>query len=122
LRVVNRYLTKRGRTYYLIKRIPDDVSELHPGEDTIRESLKTTDMLAARRIRDVRLKELEAKWNAYRALPRGKYLDRRELNEALHLRKQTLGPDREEVLEIVEDRTVDIYNDDVPVDMSNGSI
>jgi hypothetical protein len=37
---MNRYLTKRGRTYYLIKRIPDDVSELHPGEDTIRESLK----------------------------------------------------------------------------------
>ena len=97
MRVVNRYLSKRGQTYYLIRRVPDDVRELHPGEKTIRESLKTKDLLAARRIRDARLKELEAKWNAYRSLPRAKYLSPHELHAALELRKQTLGPDREEV-------------------------
>jgi integrase len=117
LRVVNRYLTKRGRTYYLTKRIPADVSELHPGEDTIRESLNTTDLLAARRIRDARLKELEAKWNAYRALPRGKHLAPSELHEALELRKEALGPDRAEALDLVGDRALDIYNADVPEEL-----
>lgn len=117
MRVVNRYLTKRGRTYYLIKRIPDDVRALHPGEDTIRESLKTTDLIAARRIRDARLKELEARWNAYRALPRGKHLEPHELHVALEFRKQADGPDREAVLEFVGDHAVSIYNDDVPEEL-----
>jgi integrase len=114
LRTVNRHLSKRGRTYYLIKRVPDDVRELHPGEGTIRESLKTTDLLAARRIRDVRLKELEAKWNAYRALPKGQHLDRSLFAEALELRDMVQGPDRAEVLELVEERAQDIYDGDVP--------
>ncbi|WP_245509448.1 DUF6538 domain-containing protein [Bradyrhizobium vignae] len=111
---MNRYLSKRGRTWYLIKRIPADVRELHQGEDTIRESLKTTDLIAARRIRDARLKELEAEWNAYRALPRGKHLNPRELHAALQLRKDLLGSERQAVLEIVEECTNDIYNSDVP--------
>jgi integrase len=114
---VNRYLTKRQRTYYLIKRIPGDVRVLHDADTHIRESLRTTNLLAARRIRDARLKELEAKWDAYRASPRGKHLNPRELHEALHLRKQALGPDREEVLELVEDRTLGIYHDDVPEEL-----
>jgi hypothetical protein len=77
VRVVNRYLTKRQRTYYLIKRIPGDVRVLHDADTHIRESLRTTNLLAARRIRDARLKELEAKWDAYRASPRGKHLNPR---------------------------------------------
>ncbi len=118
MRVVNRYLSKRGKTFYLIKRVPDDVRELYP-TGSIRESLKTTDLATARRIRDNRIKELEAQWNAVRALPKGKHIDHRLLHEALEFRKQALGPDRQEVLEVVEDRTHDIYNDDVPEELQD---
>ena len=44
MRVVNRYLSKRGKTYYLIKRVPD--------------GLNTKDLAVARKIRDRRIKEL----------------------------------------------------------------
>jgi hypothetical protein len=57
MRVVNRYLSKRGKTYYLTKRVPDDVRELHPF-GAIRESLNPKDLAVARKIRDRRIKEL----------------------------------------------------------------
>jgi hypothetical protein len=114
MRVVNRYLSKRGKTYYLIKRVPDDVRELHPS-GVIRESLNTKDIAVARKIRDRRIKELDASWDAYRIRPKGKHLSSSLLNEAIELRKLvTQSKDQEGALELVEDRTNDLYNAEVP--------
>lgn len=113
MRTVNRYLQKRGKTWYLNRRVPDDVRSLH-ATASIRESLNTADVLTARKIRDNRLNELEAGWNAHRTLPKGKHIDRQLLAEALRLR--ALGQDDEDqpgFLQMVEDRTTDIYNDDI---------
>lgn len=113
MRVVNRYLAKRGKTFYFTRRVPDDVRHLHPSV-SIRETLNTSDVVTARKMRDNRLKELEADWNAYRALPKGKHIDRQLLSEALELRAMgQQGDDRVDFLEAVEDRTNDIYNDDI---------
>jgi hypothetical protein len=64
MRVVNRYLTKREKTYYLTRRVPDDVRHLHP-TGTIRGSLNTSDVATARTMRNNRIKELEARWDAF---------------------------------------------------------
>jgi integrase len=113
MRVVNRYLSKRGKTFYLIRRVPEDVRHLHPS-GSIRETLNTSDIATARKMRDNRIKGLEATWDAYRALPEGKHIGRQLLHEALEL--QAMGQqdeDREEILELIEDRTNDIYNNDI---------
>lgn len=113
MRIVNHYLQKRGKTFYFIRRVPDDVRHLH-ASGSIRESLNTADVLTARKIRDNRLGELEAAWNADRALPKGKHIDRQLLAEALRFRE--LGQQDEDpsgFLQMVEDRTTDIYNDDI---------
>jgi len=113
MRIVNHYLQKRGKTFYFIRRVPDDVRHLHPSA-SIRETLNTADVITARKIRDNRLGELERVWNAYRALPKGKHIDRQLLHEALELRAMgQQDEDRAGFLEAVEDRTTDIYNDDV---------
>jgi integrase len=114
MRVVNHYLSKRGKTFYFVRRVPDDVSHLH-SSGSIRETLNTSDIVTARKMRDNRLKQLEASWNAYRALPKGKHINRQLLSEALALREQVQqGEDREEILEHIEDRTNDLYNSDIP--------
>lgn len=113
MRIVNHYLQKRGKTWYLNRRVPDDVKSLH-ATASIRESLNTADVLTARKIRDNRLRELEARWNAYRTLPQGKHIDRHLLDQALRLRE--LGQqeeDRPAFLQMIEDRTTEIYNDDI---------
>ena len=113
MRVVNRYISKRGKTFYLIRRVPGDVRHLHPA-GSIRETLNTSDIATARKMRDNRIKALEASWDAYRALPNGKHIGRQLLREALELNEQAqLSEDREEVLQIIEDKTNDIYNNDI---------
>lgn len=114
MRIVNHYLQKRGKTFYFIRRVPDDVKHLHPS-GSIRESLHTADAVTARKMRDNRLKDLEAEWNAYRALPTGKHIDRQLLAQALKWREMgQQDEDRAGFLQMVEDRTTDIYNDDIP--------
>lgn len=116
MRVVNHYLSKRGKTFYFVRRVPDDVRHLHPFA-TIRETLNTADLATARKVRDNRIKELEGQWNAYRALPKGKHIDRQLLNEALGFREMgRRDDDRIGFLEAVEDRTNDIYNDDIRIE------
>lgn len=114
MRVVNHHLQRRGKTYYFVKRVPEDVKQLHPSS-WVRESLKTTDPATARKLRDQRLKALEASWAAFRALPKGKHIDRDLLQEALALRRLVPNDeDRRDVLEMVEDRTDTLYQEDVP--------
>lgn len=69
MRLLNRYLTKRDGKYYLGRRVPEDVRALTPS-GSIREALKTSDLATARKIRDRRVSELEALWDAYRVLPK----------------------------------------------------
>ena len=112
--MVNHHLQRRRKTYYFVKRVPKDVKQLHPS-GSIRESLKTTDVATARKMRDRRLKELEGEWSAFRALPKGKHIDRHLLKEALDFRRHVLNDeDRRDVLEAVEDRTNTLYQEDVP--------
>lgn len=116
MRIVNNYLQKRSKTFYFIKRVPDDVRHLHPSR-SIRESLNTTDVITARKMRDNRLKALEAEWNAYRALPTGKHLDRQLLAQALKWREMgQQDEDRAGFLQMVEDRTTDLYQEDIHED------
>jgi transposase len=69
VRLLNRYLTKRDGKYYLERRVPEDVRVLNPS-GSIREALKTSDLATARKLRDRRVGELEALWDAYRVLPK----------------------------------------------------
>lgn len=121
MRVVNHHLSKRGDTYYFIKRVPKDVRRLH-SSGWIKQSLKTADVSTARRLRDQLLKQLHARWSAYRALPDGKHISREQLNDALSLRSHILsGEHREEWVQVVSDRTMEVYDEDVPWEM-NGQV
>ena len=121
MRVVKYHLCKRGDTYYFIKRVPKDVRRLH-SSGWIKQSLRTADLSAARSLRDQLLKELDAKWTAYRALPHGKHISRDLLNEALRLRSRVLdGEDRKGWLETVNERAVEIYDEGVPWEV-NGRV
>lgn len=69
MRLLNRYLTKRDGKFYFDRRVPEDVKALNPS-GLIREALKTSDLATARKLRDRRVSELEALWDAYRVLPK----------------------------------------------------
>jgi hypothetical protein len=108
MRVMNHHLCKLGNTYYFIKRVPKDVRRLH-SSGWIKQSLKTANLPTARRLRDQLLKQPEAKWSTYRALPEGNYLSGEQLQEALGLRKHVLsGDDRQNWLQAVDERTAEI--------------
>ncbi len=115
MRTVNHHLQKRGETFYLVKRIPSDVRSLHSGAEWLRESLKTRNVVTARKMRDVRLAQLDKKWAAYRVLPAGQFLSREQMQEAFDLRKHVhSGDDREEWLRAVDERASEMYDDDIP--------
>ncbi|MDG1418679.1 MAG: tyrosine-type recombinase/integrase [Maricaulis sp.] len=62
---MNYDLKRRGKTWYVRKRVPSDVAIVY-GKTVVEESLKTRDVMEARRRRDVRLKELDAIWQNLR--------------------------------------------------------
>lgn len=64
-RVVNEHLWKRERTWWLRKRVPKDVV-VEFGVEMVEESLRTTDVVEARRRRDARLSSLKEQWDALR--------------------------------------------------------
>lgn len=116
---MNRYLKKRGRTYYVVRRVPEDVQKL-VGKSEIKESLKTTDLSLARKLRDERLKLLELEWAQARQTLRVKtrgLLKEAELREALELRQGLLVESDpaliDEWKEAIEDRTKELYGSDV---------
>jgi integrase len=128
VRTVNRYLKKRGRTYYVVRRVPEDVQKL-VGSEVFKQSLKTTDLHLARKLRDERLKLLELEWAKARQTLRVHQqeclrmkakglLNEAELREALELRQEMLAESNpaaiDEIKEFIEDRTKDIYNRDIP--------
>ncbi|MGJ0621546.1 MAG: DUF6538 domain-containing protein [Methylocystis sp.] len=116
---MNRYLKKRGRTYYVVRRVPEDVQKL-VGSTIFKESLKTTDLSLARKLRDERLKLLELEWakarQALRVKTRG-MLKADELREALELRHGLLAESDaalvDEWKEAIGDRTKELYGGDV---------
>tara|TARA_R110002124_G_C8954484_1_gene513562 strand:- start:2061 stop:3350 length:1290 start_codon:yes stop_codon:yes gene_type:complete len=67
VRVVNRDLRRRGRVWWLRKRVPADIASAY-GKELIEETLATRDVVVARRLRDRRVAELEAGWQKLRKL------------------------------------------------------
>lgn len=119
MRIVNAHLKKRGQIYQLNKRIPADVRSLHGNAVFIRQSLKTSDVKAARLLRDKALRELEAEWTAYRLRPKGKLLSRDEMHQALVLKRELTSPgsDADDVRQAIEDVTLDMYQREVPEEL-----
>jgi integrase len=118
MRIVNTHLKKRGQIQ-LAKRIPADVRSLHGNAVFIRQSLKTSDVKAARRLRDKVLRELEADWTAYRLRPKGTLLSRDEMHQALMLKRELTsgGKDVDDVKDVIEDVTLDIYRTEIPEEL-----
>ena len=116
MRIVNTHLKKRGQIYQLAKRIPADVRPLHGNAVFIRQSLKTSDVKVARRMRDKVLRELEAEWTIYRLRPKGTLLSRDEMHQALTLKRELTSPEynADDVKDVIEDMTLDIYRQEVP--------
>jgi integrase len=118
VRTVNYNLEKRGRIWWFVKRVPEDVRRLF-GHARVRETLKTENVLVARKRRDALLSELEKEWDRLRSLPKGRYLDERLMSEALATRKMIiegeLGPD--EAKELLSDRAGDIYSEETPEEL-----
>ncbi|MBN2163177.1 MAG: hypothetical protein JW713_09550 [Pontiellaceae bacterium] len=67
-----KYMIKRGKTYYLNLRKPEDLKDRLPGKgDFITKSLKTRDFVEAIVRRDEMLKDCEREFDELRALPEG---------------------------------------------------
>lgn len=78
MRQRNHHLKRRGGSWYLRIRIPNDIRALAGPNRTaseLEESLRTGDIDTARTRRDDRLAELKAKWNVARRLTRTKGAD-----------------------------------------------
>jgi histone H3/H4 len=112
---VNHNLEKRGRVWWLVKRVPEDVRRLF-GHDRIRETLNTEDILAARKKRDARLPRLEKEWDRLRNLPKGRYLDDVLMKEAVSTRNMTLSGELspQEAGEWIRERAGELYNEETP--------
>tara|TARA_A100001391_G_scaffold199547_1_gene182687 strand:+ start:172 stop:1464 length:1293 start_codon:yes stop_codon:yes gene_type:complete len=99
-RVVNDDLKKRGQVWWLRKRVPKDVVEDY-GKAWVEESLRTADVVEARRRRDVRLSMLEEHWEALRR--HGNTETLQGLAEAHAWEKRFADPDRPSVADRIWD-------------------
>ncbi|MEJ1932039.1 DUF6538 domain-containing protein [Nostoc sp. NIES-2111] len=111
LRLHNQHLKQRGSKWYLVVRVPKDVA-LVTGQTLIQEALKTSNVLEARRLRDVRIASLEREWHGLRLklaeAPR--YLDEETIKQALRISRE---PNKALRQEAANDLAMEVYDEDV---------
>ncbi len=118
MKIVNYNLEKRGRVWWLVKRVPEDVRRLF-GHARIRETLNTEDIVAARKKRDARLPRLEKEWDRLRNLPKGRHLNDDLMNEAVSIRNRALSGELSpyEAKEWASERAGDLYSEEAPEEL-----